>query len=213
MTTTITRLFDNHADAKRAVTELEALGVSHDDISILGNDPDHDGVRDGDGDGDGDDGVDHAGDVDRGVKTGAAIGGVGGLLAGVGLLAIPGIGPIVAAGWLATTLAGAGLGAIGGAATGTIVGALTEAGHSDRDAGVYAEGVRRGSTLVSARVSDSHADAAEVVLKKYGAVNATDRGQDYEQRGWTGYDDTAPAYTIDEMQAERSRYGRRTDEI
>ncbi|GGE83912.1 general stress protein [Sphingomonas prati] len=205
MTTTITRLFDSHSDAKHAVTELEALGVPHSDISILGNDPDHVG--------DHDDGVDHAGDVDRGVKTGAAIGGVGGLLAGLGLLAIPGIGPIVAAGWLATTLAGAGLGAAGGAATGTIVGALTDAGHSSDDAGVYAEGVRRGSTLVSARVADAHADAAEVVLNKYGAVTATDRGRDYASNGWSGYDASAPAYTLDEMQAERSRYGRRTDEI
>lgn len=204
MTTTITRLFDHHADARKAVAELEALGVAHDAISIVGNDPDQDGAVDG---------PDHAGDVDRGVKTGAAIGGVGGLLAGLGLLVIPGIGPLVAAGWLATTLAGAGLGAAGGAATGTIVGALTAAGHDEADAGVYAEGVRRGGTLVSARVPDTHADAAEVVFGKYGATNASDRGTAYRAGGWDGYDAAAPAYTIDEMQAERSRYGRRTDEI
>jgi hypothetical protein len=206
MTTTITRLFDHHSDARKAVTELEALGVAHDAISIVGNDPDRDYAADGDG-------IDHAGDVDRGVKTGAAIGGVGGLLAGLGLLVIPGLGPLVAAGWLATTLAGAGLGAAGGAATGTIVGALTAAGHSEDDAGVYAEGVRRGGTLVSARVSDSHVEAAELVLDKYGAATATDRGAAYQAAGWGGYDDAAPAYTIEEMQAERARYGRRTDEI
>ena len=72
------------------------------------------------------------------------------LLAGLGLLAIPGVGPVVAAGWLVATAAGAAAGGL----TGGIVGALTQAGVSDEDAQVYAEGVRRGGTLVTARVND-----------------------------------------------------------
>ena len=78
----------------------------------------------------------------------------GGLLAGLGLLAIPGLGPIVAAGWLAATAVGAGIGAAGGAATGSLVGALKNSGHTEEDANVYSEGVRRGGTLVSAKVQD-----------------------------------------------------------
>jgi hypothetical protein len=64
--------------------------------------------------------------------------------------AIPGLGPVVAAGWLTATA----VGAAAGAATGGIVGALTEAGVSKDDASLYAEGVRRGGTLVSARVPE-----------------------------------------------------------
>jgi hypothetical protein len=114
MTKTITRLFDDYSDAKAAVHELESAGVPHDDVSIVANNAHgHHEVSD----------VNEHGDVTRGASTGAVLGGVGGLLAGLGLLAIPGLGPIVAAGWLASTAAGAAIGGIGGAATGTLVGA------------------------------------------------------------------------------------------
>ena len=88
------------------------------------------------------------------------MGGTAGLPAGLGLLAIPGLGPVVAAGWLAATA----VGAAAGAATGGIVGALTEAGVSEEEAHSYAEGVRRGGTLVSARVADS-GERSSVVAK------------------------------------------------
>ena len=200
MTKTLTRLFDDYSDAKAALNDLERLGVPHDSISIVANNAD--GAHDtslGD--------VDDHGDVSRGVSTGAAVGGVGGLLAGLGLLAIPGLGPIVAAGWLASTVVGAGIGAAGGAATGTIVGALKEAGHTDAEAHVYSEGVRRGGTLLSARVEDGLATEAEAVLERHRSVDATTRGAAYRQDGWTSFDDAAPAYTRDEVATERTRYG------
>jgi len=206
MTQTITRLFDNYSDAQNAVQKLEALGVPHSDLSVLannadgahgehhhGHDHDHDGVND-------------HGDVSRGTSTGAVLGGAGGLLAGLGLLAIPGLGPIVAAGWLAATAAGAGLGALGGAATGTIVGALKEAGHSDEEAHVYSEGVRRGGTLLSARVPDELATQAEAVLHSHKSVDAATRGAAYRSQGWTSFDENAPAYDRDQVVAERTRY-------
>src|SRR6185437_13482826 len=86
-----------------------------------------------------------------GATTGAVLGGGAGLLAGLGMLAIPGVGPVVAAGWLVATLAGAGAGAAVGAAAGGLVGSLTAAGVPEREAHVYAEGVRRGSSLVTVR--------------------------------------------------------------
>ena len=203
MTKTLTRLFDDYSDAKSALNDLERLGVSHDSISIVANNAD--GAH-GDHDMSLDD-VNDRGDVSRGVSTGAAVGGVGGLLAGLGLLAIPGLGPIVAAGWLASTVVGAGIGAAGGAATGTIVGALKDAGHTDDEAHVYSEGVRRGGTLLSARVDDSLATEAEAVLDRHRSVDATTRGAAYRQDGWTRFDEAAPAYTRDEVVAERGRYG------
>ena len=81
------------------------------------------------------------------------IGGAAGLLAGLGLMAIPGVGPVVAAGWLVSTLTGA----VAGGATGGVIGALTQAGISKEDADVYAEGLRRGGAVVSARVADNDA--------------------------------------------------------
>lgn len=210
MSQTITRLFDNYADAKSAVHDLESLGVAHDDLSIVANNADGTHGDHRDGDGDIDDVNDH-GDVSRGTSTGALLGGAGGLLAGLGLLAIPGLGPIVAAGWLAATAAGAGLGAAGGAATGGIVGALKNAGHTDEEAHVYSEGVRRGGSLLSARVPDELVTQAEAVLQRHNSVDAATRGAAYRQDGWNTFDENAPAYTRDQVSAERSRYGAGAD--
>ncbi|SEM97127.1 hypothetical protein SAMN05192583_1709 [Sphingomonas gellani] len=202
MSQTITRLFDDYTDATTAVSGLEALGISHSDISIVANNAhgqhavgDHEGVND-------------HGDVSRGTSTGAVLGGAGGLLAGLGLLAIPGLGPIVAAGWLAATAAGAGIGAAGGAATGSLVGALKNSGHTDDDANVYSEGVRRGGTLVSAKVPDAQVAEAEAVLDRNRSVDVAARGAAYRQSGWTSFDADAPAYTSDEINRERATYAR-----
>src|SRR5215207_8420378 len=148
---TISRLFDDYASASKAVQELEAAGLSHGQVSIVASNADNwysgDGSRTGskgrvDRDRDGTD--DRAEGAATGAGVGAAVGGAAGLLAGLGLMAIPGIGPVVAAGWLASTA----LGAAAGGATGGIIGALTQAGHSKEDAEIYAEGVRRGGTLL-----------------------------------------------------------------
>ncbi|HEY2047905.1 MAG TPA: hypothetical protein VGH03_01075 [Caulobacteraceae bacterium] len=206
MSRTITRLFDNFADAERAVAELERMGVPHRDISLIAGNADkshdHRGPYD-----DGRTPGDHAArDAGKGAATGGAIGGVGGLLAGLGLLAIPGLGPVVAAGWLASTLVGAGVGAAAGGAAGGLIGALKHAGESDENAQVYAEGVRRGGTLVSAKVDDSQAAKVESALIGFHAVDAATRGAAYRQSGWSRFDDTAPVYTVEQIEVERSRY-------
>lgn len=204
MSKTITRLFDNYSDATNAVRELESLGVPHDDLSIVASNADKSHGEHADQD---HDGVNDHGDVSRGTSAGAVLGGGAGLLAGLGLLAIPGLGPIVAAGWLAATAAGAGIGAAGGAATGTIVGALKNAGHTDEEAHVYSEGVRRGGSLVSAKVPDNLVSEAEAVLQRNKSVDAATRGRAYRESGWSGFDENAPAYTADQVQRERSLYG------
>src|SRR6187402_1231477 len=170
MTVTISRLYDNYTSAQQAVQRLEAAGVPHSDISIVANnsdswfstdkkvDRDHDGV---------DDRAEGAG---KGAGIGAGVGGTAGLLAGLGLLAIPGLGPVVAAGWLAATA----VGAAAVAATGGIVGALTQAGVSEDEAPLYAEGIRRGGTMVTARVPDGERARYEGLLNR-SAVNLTDR--------------------------------------
>jgi hypothetical protein len=122
---------------------------------------------------------------------------------GLGLLAIPGLGPVVAAGWLASTAAGA----TAGASTGVIVAALTQAGVDDGEAHFYAEGMRRGGTLVSARVPDSDRARYEAMLDR-SSVNIADRGAAYRKGGWRQFDPKAKPLTADEVRREREMYRR-----
>lgn len=211
MATTITRLFDSYDDARRAVNELEASGISHDRISLVANNA---GDRYNADNRYGDTGMTGTttattgatststglttGDPEQGAETGAGtgatlgtvLGGGAGLLAGIGSLAIPGVGPIIAAGWLIATLTGAGV----GAAAGGLLGSLVGAGVNEADANVYAEGVRRGGTLVSVRADEPEVARIEQVLAKYAPVDVTSRGSDYRASGWTRFDEAAPAY-------------------
>ena len=202
MTKTISRLYDNYTDAQNAVSALEAAGVPHSDISIVANNSDewygNDKIVDRDHDGK----DDRAEGARTGAGIGAGLGGAAGLLTGLGLMAIPGVGPVVAAGWLVATA----VGAAAGAATGGIVGGLTEMGVSREDADVYAEGVRRGGTLVSARVADGMAGQYETVLDR-SAVNIQDRGAAYRKAGWSTFDPAAKPYGADEVRKERQTYG------
>ena len=181
MTTTVSGLFDTPADATAAVRNLQALGIARDDISVVASNVDADT-----------DDSDVAVDASAGAGLGAAFGGLGGLLAGLGIVAIPGVGPVVAAGWLIATAAGAAAGAVVGGAAGGIVGALTDSGVPERDAHVYAEGVRRGGTLVTARVEDDKSDLARGILHDARAVDLERRRTDYETGGWTNFDPEAP---------------------
>ncbi len=201
MTQTLTGLFDQYDDARRAVQDLEASGVPHRDISIVANNASGahrtDAVASDAGE-----------DAGKGAGIGAAVGGVGGLLAGLGLLAIPGLGPVVAAGWLAATAVGAVGGAAIGGATGGLVGALSHAGVPEDDANVYAEGVRRGGTLVTAKVDEDLVTTARRVLNDDRSVDLDSRRTAYRQEGWNGFDAAAPEYSAAEVAAEQERYRR-----
>lgn len=197
MTQTITALYDTYDSAVSAVNALETSGIPHSDISIVSNNVDNRYNKDH---------STSAEDAGKGAGIGAAVGGVGGLLTGLGLLAIPGVGPVVAAGWLVTTAARAATGAVVGGAAGGLVGSLTGAGVPERDAQFYAEGVRRGGTLVTARVDDARASGAREILQRYKAVDPAVRGAAYRETGWTSFDENAAAYTPEQVAAERARY-------
>lgn len=204
MTVTISRLYDTYSDAEKAVRGLEAAGVPHSEISIVANNSDDwwNGGKDKKVDRDRDGVDDRAESAGKGAGIGAGVGGAAGLLAGLGLLAIPGLGPVVAAGWLASTA----LGAAAGAATGGVVGALTEAGVSEEDAPVYAEGVRRGGTLVTARVADADRARLDAVLNQ-SAVNLSDRRAAWQKSGWDTFDPASKPYGAEEVRKERQLYG------
>src|ERR1700747_2596196 len=201
MTVTISRLYDNHNDAQQAVRRLESAGVPHSDISIVANNSDSWFNTDKKVDRDRDGVDDRAEGAGKGAGIGAGLGGAAGLLAGLGLLAIPGLGPVVAAGWLASTA----LGAAAGAATGGFVGALTQAGISDEEAPLYAEGIRRGGTLVSARVPDADRARLEAILNQ-SAINLRDRSAAWQKAGWKTFDPASKPYDADQVRKERQLY-------
>jgi hypothetical protein len=211
MTVTISRLFDDYNAAHEAVRNLESVGVPAGEISILSNNADgwYSNDRSGMTTGrpapkrvDHGEGIDdRAGGASTGAGLGAVVGGAAGLLAGLGLLAIPGLGPVVAAGWLASTA----VGAAAGGATGGVIGALTQSGVSGDDAHVFAEGVRRGGTLVTARVPDGDRARYEAILD-LSSVNVRDRGAAYRKAGWSQFDPSAAPYTTEQIRRERELY-------
>jgi hypothetical protein len=189
MTKTITGLFDSYEAATAAVRELEALGIPSHDISLVANR----GDRTVDGETRSFEtarGEHAAADATRGAEIGATVGGVGGLLAGLGMIAIPGVGPVIAAGWLVSTIVGVVAGGVVGGAAGGLIGSLTQAGVPEEDAHVYAEGVRRGGSLVTARVHDDQEATARSVLDRTGAADARARGDLYRSEGWSRFDET-----------------------
>ncbi|QYC10688.1 hypothetical protein [Brevundimonas nasdae] len=211
---TVTRLFDSHHEALNAVSDLEAAGISSDKISLVSNNADnwHDGHSHPDNAADGplsdhdnrDSSV--ATGAGKGAATGGAVGAGAGVLAGLGMLAIPGLGPVVAAGWLASTAIGAVVGAAAGGAAGGLLGALKEAGHSDEEANVYAEGVRRGGTLVSVKAETDDEGAIGAILDGQRGFDAAVRGQAYRDAGWSGFDPQAAPYSTDDITRERGLY-------
>ena len=179
----LSALFDSYDEAASAVRSLKDAGIPADDISLVANNAK--GLIK-------EETHTHSETIAPiGAGLGAATGAGVGLLAGLGALAVPGIGPVVAAGWLLSTAVGAAL----GATSGGILGALLKAGVTEDDAHVYAEGIRRGGTLVTARVDESRADSANAILQAAKGVDIKARRQEYASEGWKRFDETAEPYT------------------
>jgi hypothetical protein len=173
------------------VSALEAAGIPSSEISLLANRYVSEEYADGD----------DVSETARGAGIGAVVGGTAGLLAGLGLLAIPGLGPIVAAGWLASTAAGA----AAGGATGGLVGALVDTGVPKEHAHVYSEAVRRGGTLVSVKTDDTRAEQVQSILDRHQPIDPVRRVTEYKKTGWKEFDPQAEPYRLSESEIERMR--------
>jgi len=150
-------VFDDRYQAERAVDELEQSGFNKDQIgfALRGSDvvsggtlTDAVGAKDGEG-----------------AVAGAVTGGiVGGLFGAAVALAIPGVGPLLAGGILATAL---GYGAAG-VAVGGILGAMTGAGLSEEEAQFYERQFNEGRALITIRAGAREAEAAAIIIRHGG---------------------------------------------
>jgi hypothetical protein len=182
---TVVGMFTNRPDAEAAIRELKAAGFGEDRIGVALQDSEEDrDLRE----------VTETTDrkTGAGAATGAVSGGlVGGLIGLLGSLLIPGVGPIVVGGVLASTLTGVGI----GAATGGIIGALVALGVPEVDARHFDEGLRSGRTLVTV---DAGARTAEALI-------LLDRhGMDFGPSGASRYE--SDVETGDEPASARARY-------
>jgi len=193
MAKTVVGLFDDWSTAQNVVQDLVNNGFAREDISVVANQPEGELATAGETD-------TGMGGLAAGAGTGAVLGGVAGLLVGLGALAIPGFGPILAAGPLAAALTGAGIGAVAGG----MIGALVDLGVPEEEAEYYAEGVRRGGTLVTVKTDDNMVDRAVSIMNRHGAIDINRRAADWRNAGWTGFDADAETYTT--PTGEISRY-------
>jgi len=181
----ITAFFDTYDEAARAVERLEAAHIPNFEISFVSNNFNdaytHHTTRSFDKE---ETSHEFAGAT---AAAGTIAGAGAGLLAGLGTVAVPGFGPVIAAGWIVSTLVGAGA----GAAVGGLAGALADAGLSDEDAQNYAEGVRRGGALVTVKVDEAQRDRVVKILDDEGEIEPSE-----EERAAAREEDEAPAPPI-----------------
>ena len=181
---TVVGTYDNVQTAYAVANDLISAGYSRNDISVIASYSKNeyspyvatnavDATM-----------VDTTDDVAKGAGIGAAIGGLGGLLVGLGALAIPGVGPVIAAGPLLAALTGAGVGAV----TGGIVGALVDLGIPDEEAQIYSEGLRRGHVLVIAQTPDASVNAVTRLMERPGLVDIRRQADSWRAGGWNAFD-------------------------
>lgn len=165
----VSAVFDDRAEAERAVSELRSAGIQDSAISLVGR-PDEDRPSsDGDDDGDG-----HS---KGGIAASVAGGGVAGAILGVAALAIPGVGPLAAAGAIAASAvpAAAGIGAAVGATGGAIAKMLTDHDVDGRDAEYYEERIQSGGVFVSVDTGQTEGlgETAREILYRCGGHSAS----------------------------------------
>lgn len=171
-------IFKTRDQVESAVEQLEAKGFSYSDISVLM--PESGGSQSV--------GLKKDSKASEGAATGAGtgaiIGGTLGLLAGIGALAIPVIGPFIAAGPIMGALAGAGLGGTVGGITGALIGL----GVPEYEAKRYEGYLKSGGILLSVH-TDTPEDVkrAEQCLEECGAEDVAAVGETTEGKGWTQY--------------------------
>jgi hypothetical protein len=200
---TIVALYDHYKDASQAVTDLLQAGAEREKISLLANNLNGDHPTLTTNPSFGREEFDTKDEKQPAVVTGAefgiGVGGIFGVLVGTGAIMVPGIGALVAAGTLATLAAGAAAGGI----VGGVIGLLAEHGVSNADSHLYAEGLKRGGTLVTVVADDGRLDTFRQIFKTHGAVDIEKRSATWEAEGWVAFDPDQPHPTPEELATHR----------
>lgn len=149
---TIIGVFNSRTDAEKAVTALRSQGFTSEEINIISKKSGEDDQSDGEF---------YEDDISDGALTGGTLGGLGGLLLGAGALAIPGIGPIIAAGPIAA--------ALGGVMAGGIAGGLIDWGIPAEAGERYEQHVAQGGILAIIRTNTGKVNQAAQILRQYEA--------------------------------------------
>jgi hypothetical protein len=183
MAKTITGFFRTQAEGQRAQEALKNAGFTGDEVSFVAGDTrGHQTPRVGPP-------VEDAG-TESEAASDAWIGGVVGLAAGVIAVVLPGIGPLIAAGPIAGEIGGMTV----GAAAGGIIGLLKDHGISEEEAQFYAEGVRRGGSLVTVHgIAEDREKTARKILDDNGAIEVEKLADEWRRTGWKG-PETTTAY-------------------
>ena len=203
MTRTVVGSFDGYYAAQRAAHALLEDGFREEELSVIASNVAGNYTPDGlPGD-------EAASNAATGAVAGGLMGGAAGVVLSMVTLAIPGLGPIVAAGPLLAGLTGASAGAVAGG----VIGALTDEGVPQEHATYYAEAVRRGGALVIVRIDDVRADRAAEILRANGGIDIDERATRWRDNGWTGWDGSARPYTVEEAENERRLYGMHADPL
>lgn len=161
-------IYSTRAALEEGIAALRDANFRREDISILY--PDNEGTKDL--------GLEKATKAPEGASagagTGAVIGGVLGWLAGVGAIAVPGIGPFIAAGPIMMALAGVGAGGVIGGITGTLIGL----GIPEYEAKRYEGRIKSGGFLISVHCDDSEwTSRAKDILQQTGADDVSSTGE------------------------------------
>lgn len=162
----VSAVFDTQTEAEHAVTQLRAAGIPNNAISLVSQQDGKHRATDGDG-------HDTSGDFLGKAALGAGVG----TALGIAALAIPGVGPLVAAGAIAATAipAAAVTGAAAGLAAGSLASVFSDRGIGENDAGYYEQRMGEGGVLVSVDTSDasSQMGSAQEILYRSGGHSSS----------------------------------------
>jgi hypothetical protein len=194
MAKTIVASYDSFDEAQRVARELVDEGVEASDLSVVASNVDgsfmvDDRIK-----------VTDASNTATGAMAGGVLGGAAGLAASLMGLAVPGLGPVIAAGPIAAALSVAGAGVIAGG----LIGSLTDLGVPQADAEAYAEAVRRGGAIVTVRAADDATDHVVEIMRAHGAIDIDKRTAAWRERGWSGFDASAAPLSRDDVARDRA---------
>jgi hypothetical protein len=183
--TIVVGLFRAISDANKAVESLKHYGLDEPEVSVLARQEVLETLNVSD--------TEKKNEVAIGAVAGAASGATFGTFAGLFLgltaIALPGVGPVLSVGALATVLGSTIIGAgVGAAAGGLLLGALVKMGVPEEDARLYTEGVKRGGVLVTVQTDKDHASQVAQMLDEANAVDIDTLEEVLQEENWSYFD-------------------------